>query len=411
MIAFVLRLMLLFATLSTRGLVFGFGGICLKESYWTKNASFDCPKSRCSSTVEKDIKSAQACCNACGADFKPACLFWSFNEKTRKCTFFETRDGVKYLRSKPESGTVSSSIGQSPWFNDARGIGLYGSNVLVANYDRGGAKSTVTRCKVDVLGQSLKSCQGQSIPSKYGSAFALAIDAQEQNAYLSGRRGSQGLFIGCKIKSNGYLKSCKTTSPTSDGPYWNNVSGMSAKKGYVFALNAGSSVKKQGWVDICRVSNLKLSQCSYENLYGKLGIATGIYVDRDTIYIGHTMEYQGYVLNCVIDWAGTPSLKNCKNTEVPGVIAVGGVAASGSSIYVSDRYGDTISVCDLAVNTECRNNNAVKGNTNNLKLPGNIIPISKGGNTKIIVTNTGVADSISMCSASAKCSLASPLQK
>ena len=135
MIAFVLRLTLLFVTLSARGIVFGFGGICLKESYWSKNASFDCPKSHCSSTVEKSIKSAQACCKACGSDFSSSCLFWSFNEKARRCTFFEPRDGVKYLRSKPESGTVSSSIGQSAWFNDPRGIGLFGNNVLVANYD------------------------------------------------------------------------------------------------------------------------------------------------------------------------------------------------------------------------------------------------------------------------------------
>ena len=263
---------------------------------------------------------------------------------------------------------------------------------------------------MDVLGQSLKNCKSQSIPSKYGSAFALAIDTQGKNVYLTGRRGSQGLFIGCKIKSDGSLKSCKTTSPTSNGPYWNSVSDMSAEKEYVFALNAGSSVKKQGWLDICQVSDLKVSQCTYDNLYGKLGIATGIYINRDTIYIGHTMEDRGYVLHCVIDWAGTPSLKNCKNEEVPGVLAIGGVAASGSSVYVSDRYGDTLSVCDLHMN--CSSNNAGKGNTNNLKMPGSIIPVSKGGNIEIIVTNTGVADSISMCSASpATCSVASPRRK
>lgn len=392
--------------------VLGYGGICLDQSYWSKDASFVCSKAdkSCKSRVQKGVDTAKECCDKCGTDWSAACRWWSFQGPTKTCTFFFASANSKMPPTKSEVGTVSSSIGQSEWFDNPRGTALFGSNkVLVTNHNGGGSKSTITTCNLNASRGSLSRCKRKKISSQYGDAFALAVDQKRKVAFFTGRKGSNGLLVGCKIASNGLLKSCQKNKPGSDGPYWNSISDMAIKNGYLFALNAGSSVKKQGWLYICKISGRKISSCSDDVLYGDLGIATGIAIQSNKVFIGHSTDDGGQVMQCTLLQDTPPTLTNCKDSKVQ-VDFVGGIGASESKLYVTDRSGDTLSICDQAATIKCPNNNNVgSGNTNNLKMPGNVILIP---GSKVLVANTGVADSIAACDVSLQspsCTLASPI--
>eukprot|EP00890_Picochlorum_soloecismus_P002042 jgi/Picsp_1/2839/NSC_01065-R1_---NA--- len=394
--------------------VLGYGGICLDQSYWVKDKSFTCSKSdkSCKAGIQEGVKSSKECCGKCGADWSAACRWWSFQEPTKTCIFFFASTSTKILPTKSEVGTISSSIGQSEWFDNPRGTALFGTKkVLVTNHNGGGSKSTITACNLKASGGILSGCRRQKISSQYGDAFALAVDQKRKVAFFTGRKDYNGLLIGCKVTSTGQLKSCQKNKPGSDGPYWNSVSDMAIGNGYLFALNAGSSVKKQGWLSICKISGRKISSCSDDILYGDLGIATGIVMQSNNVFIGHSSDDGGHVMQCALSQDSPPTLTNCKDSKVQ-VDFVGGIGASESKLFVTDRNGDTLSVCDKATSIKCSSNNDVgNGNTNYMKMPGDVIFIP---GFKVLVANTGVADSIATCDVSGKspsCTLASLIRR